>query len=211
MLLQIAGVSSFIRLNNIPLFYIAQSVNHPPSTRPGFDTWVRKIHWRRKWQPIPVFLAGESHGQRSLEGYSPWGRKSRTWLATKPPCVCVCVCVCVCILIWYFLSIHLSMDIFSHTLIIVNNTIVNIGVLKNSCSTVIESTCQCRRHKRCGFTPWIRKISCSRKWQPAPVFLPEKFQGTEEPGGLQSTGSQSRTRLSKQHSSKHGRTDIFSK
>ena len=31
------------------------------------------MHWRRKWQPIPVFLPGESHGQRSLEGYSPWG------------------------------------------------------------------------------------------------------------------------------------------
>ena len=32
----------------------------------GFDLWVRKISWRRKWQPIPVFLPGESHGQRSL-------------------------------------------------------------------------------------------------------------------------------------------------
>ena len=34
-----------------------------------------KIPWRRKWQPIPVFLSGESHGQRSLVGYSPQGRK----------------------------------------------------------------------------------------------------------------------------------------
>ena len=31
--------------------------------------------WRRAWQPSPVFLSGESHGQRSLAGYSPWGRK----------------------------------------------------------------------------------------------------------------------------------------
>ena len=31
--------------------------------------------WRRKWQPSPVFLSGESHGQRSLVGYSPWGHK----------------------------------------------------------------------------------------------------------------------------------------
>ena len=31
--------------------------------------------WRRKWQPTPVFLLGESHGQRSLAGYSPWSRK----------------------------------------------------------------------------------------------------------------------------------------
>ena len=36
--------------------------------------------WRRKWQRTPVLLPGESHGQRSLVGYSPWGRKSRTWL-----------------------------------------------------------------------------------------------------------------------------------
>ena len=33
------------------------------------------MHWRRKWQPLPVFLPGEFHGQRSLAGYSPWGRK----------------------------------------------------------------------------------------------------------------------------------------
>ena len=40
-----------------------------------FDPWVRKIPWRRKWQPTPVFLPGESHGQRSLVGYSPLGCK----------------------------------------------------------------------------------------------------------------------------------------
>ena len=43
--------------------------------RPGFDPWVGKIPWRRKWQPTPVFLPGKSHGLRSLVGYSPWGRK----------------------------------------------------------------------------------------------------------------------------------------
>ena len=41
----------------------------------GFDPWVGKIPWRRAWQPIPVFLLGESHGQRSLVDYSPGGRK----------------------------------------------------------------------------------------------------------------------------------------
>ena len=40
-----------------------------------FDPWVGKIPWRRKWQPSPVFLYGESHGQRSLVGYSAWGPK----------------------------------------------------------------------------------------------------------------------------------------
>ena len=37
-----------------------------------FDPWVGKIFWRRKWQPTPVFLPGEFHGQRSLACYSPW-------------------------------------------------------------------------------------------------------------------------------------------
>ena len=36
-----------------------------------FDPWVWKILWRRAWQPTPVFLRGEFHEQRSLEGYSP--------------------------------------------------------------------------------------------------------------------------------------------
>ena len=43
--------------------------------RHRFDPWVRKIPWRRAWQPTPVFLPGESHEQRSLVDYSPWGGK----------------------------------------------------------------------------------------------------------------------------------------
>ena len=43
--------------------------------RYSFDPWVGMIPWSRKWQPTPVFLAGKSHGQRSLVGYSPQGRK----------------------------------------------------------------------------------------------------------------------------------------
>ena len=38
--------------------------------RRGFDLWVRKTPWSRKWQPTPVFLPGESHGERRLAGYS---------------------------------------------------------------------------------------------------------------------------------------------
>ena len=43
--------------------------------RCGFNPWVGKTPWSRKWQPDPVFLPGKFHGQRSLVGYSPWGRK----------------------------------------------------------------------------------------------------------------------------------------
>ena len=53
---------------------MAQTVKSPPA-KP--EAWVRslvgKIPWRRAWQPTPVFLPGESHGQRSLAGYSPRG------------------------------------------------------------------------------------------------------------------------------------------
>ena len=41
----------------------------------GFDPWVGKIPWSRKWQTGPVFLPGQFHRQRSLVGYSPWGYK----------------------------------------------------------------------------------------------------------------------------------------
>ena len=44
--------------------------------RPRFCPWVAEIPWRREWQPTLVFLPEESHGQRSLVGYSPWGHKA---------------------------------------------------------------------------------------------------------------------------------------
>ena len=55
--------------------------------RPGFDPWVGKIPWRRKWQPTPVCLPGESHGRRSLVGYSPRGRKHRLHFTLFIHCV----------------------------------------------------------------------------------------------------------------------------
>ena len=56
------------------VFQMALVVKNPSAnaeniTRCGFDPWVRKIPWRRKWQPTPVFLPGEFHGQRRLAGY----------------------------------------------------------------------------------------------------------------------------------------------
>ena len=55
-----------------------------PSRRCRLDPWVGKIPWRKKWQPIPVFLPGKSHGQRSLVGNCPLGHKRvRHNLATQ--------------------------------------------------------------------------------------------------------------------------------
>ena len=49
-----------------------QSMRHK---KHGFNPWVKKISWRGKWQPTPVFMPGKFHGRRSLLGYSPWGCK----------------------------------------------------------------------------------------------------------------------------------------
>ena len=55
---------------------VAQTIKNPPAMQ---ETQIHSLSQedprRRKWQPIPVFLPGESHGQRSLAGYSPWGCK----------------------------------------------------------------------------------------------------------------------------------------
>ena len=55
-------------------------VKNPP-VRCEFYPRVEKIPWRRAGQPTPVFLPGESYGQKRLEGYRPWGCKSRTQLS----------------------------------------------------------------------------------------------------------------------------------
>ena len=47
-----------------------------------------------------------------------------------------------------------------------------------------ESVCQCKRHKRCRFNPWVGKIPWKRAGQPTPVFTPGKIPWTEEPGRL---------------------------
>ena len=74
--------------------------------RPGFNPWVWKISWRRKWLPTPISLLGEFHGQRRLVGYSPWGHKEldttelltlspslftrEPWLKRNEPRFCLC-------------------------------------------------------------------------------------------------------------------------
>ena len=50
-------------------------VKNPPANAGDTRDLAVKIPWSRKWQPTPVFLPGKSHGQRSLEGYSPQGHK----------------------------------------------------------------------------------------------------------------------------------------
>ena len=57
-------------------FLVAETVKNPLAMwKTQVSHWAGKILWRREWQPTPVFLPGESYGQRSLEGCSPWGCK----------------------------------------------------------------------------------------------------------------------------------------
>ena len=60
-------------------FPIGSAVKNPPAMQDPQDTQVQSLGWedpwRRKWQPTPVLLSGESHGQRSLAGYSSWSQK----------------------------------------------------------------------------------------------------------------------------------------
>ena len=66
----------------LEVYLVAQAVKHLPAMwETGFDPWVGKIPWRRKWQSTPVLLPGKYHCQRSLVGCSPWGCKESeiTW------------------------------------------------------------------------------------------------------------------------------------
>ena len=62
--------------------------------RQGFDPYVGKIRWRRKWQPNPVFLPGISHEQRSLVGYNP--RVAKESDTTKYTHTCMCITESLC-------------------------------------------------------------------------------------------------------------------
>ena len=71
--------------------------------RHGFNPWIGKIPWRRKLPSAPVFLPGESQGQRNLAGYSPWVCKESDMteqLSTYTQCVCVYIYICMYIYIY---------------------------------------------------------------------------------------------------------------
>ena len=76
----------------------------------GFDPWVGKMPWRKKWQPTPVFLPGKSHGQRSLLGYSPGCQKVGCDLVTKQqhgkPCIFICNLYEPCFMKYYWVWYH---------------------------------------------------------------------------------------------------------
>ena len=79
--------------------------------RRGFNPCVKKIPWRRKWQPTAVFLPGECHGQKSLAGYSPWSHKElatteHTHTHTHTHTVFM---KCFLLILHFFVSLHASL------------------------------------------------------------------------------------------------------
>ena len=178
--------------------------------RHGFEHWVGKIPWRRKWQPTPVFLPGKFHGQRSLAGYSLWGckelnmterlnyhhqgiwqligwrrglmKRSQRWSDT--------LCLDEQKNIG---AINMNTMIRDNSYLelhekcgsgnwVLNGTYELVKGLPRWCNGK-ESACPCRRWERWGFNPWVRKIPWIRKWQPTPVFLPGESHGQRSLAG----------------------------
>ena len=74
MMMMMVLIKLFNPYKGIPRWYSGKGSAYRCRRR-RFNNWVKKIPWRRKWQPTPVFLLGKSCGQKSLAGYSPRGCK----------------------------------------------------------------------------------------------------------------------------------------
>ena len=107
--------------------------------RPEFNPWVSKIPWRREWLLTQVFLPGKFHGQRGLLGYRQWSHKK-----IKPD--------------W---ATNITTHTHTHTH---THTLTYIGFPGSASGK--EPAWQCRRCKRCGFDPWVRKICWRRHGNP---------------------------------------------
>ena len=80
----IHAIDYYSPLQGLPRSSVGKGSHYNAKNPPGFNSWIGKILWKRKWQPASGFLPGESHGQRSLKG--PMGsQESENDLTTKPP------------------------------------------------------------------------------------------------------------------------------
>ena len=133
--------------------------------RCGFNSWVRKIPWSRKWQPSPVFLPSRrsevSLGLTELSSSCEFYGFPSESTSSAPE-----------------VPVEKSKGFW--------DSLPSASGTPRWLSGK-EPTCQCRRHKRCGFDPWVGKIPWCRKWQPAPVFLPGIFHGRRSLEGCSHT------------------------
>ena len=100
----------------------ASGANARRCERHGFNPWTGKIPWRRAWQSTPVFLPGESYGQRSLAGYDPWGHKQTwlKWLSIHTHSLHICLYSIYTKIIY----VHISKHIHMYTHVIYHNIYV---------------------------------------------------------------------------------------
>ena len=152
-----------------------------------------KIRVCRQWQPTPVLFPGKSHGRRSLEGCSPWGHKEldtseRLHFHFSLSCIgegngnapqCS------------YLENPRDGGAWWAAVYGVTQSQTRLKWVSSSSSSIYgymcsgfprgasgkEPACQCRRHKRCRFSPWIEKLPWRRAWQLTPEFLPGESHG----------------------------------
>ena len=129
--------------------------------------WHRRLNGHEFEQTL-----GDGEGEGSLACCSPWVAKSRARLSS---------CTATNAFLWMLFS--------PDTLMMLGNSKKRVGGFPGGVRGK-EPACQCRKHKRHGFSPWVRKSPWRRTWQPTLVFLPGKSPWTEEPGRLQAMRSQ---------------------
>ena len=132
------------------------------------------MHWRRKWQPTPVFLPGESQGRGSLMGCHLRGHTEldATEATQQQQQQLSSTSNSLNTLFPLPLAISFPSHCLSYSSFRCKQLFLRAELQLSRWHSGKESTYQCRRHKRCRFDPWVGKITWSRKWQPTPVLLP---------------------------------------
>ena len=126
--------------NVIPLWGLSHWLSGKASTcrcrRHRFDPWIRKVPWRRKWKPTPVFLPGKSHAERSLVGY----KRVRHTFATKQQHPTLGHMTC-----W----VHYRLDFNLHSISLFDSLVQLNNLYKKLCYTL---TCNRRHHAFLGIS-----------------------------------------------------------
>ena len=179
---------------------MAQIVKNLQCRRDGFDPWVGKIPWSRKWHPTTVFFPVKFRGQRNLVGYSPWSSKelhTTEQLNDNNKYTHTYICIYIHIYIYIHTHTYTYIYIYIHTHIYTYMYIsvyMYIQLLEKAMaphsSTLawkIPWTEEPGRLQSMGLLrvghDWATLFSLftfmhwRRKWQPTPVFLPGESQG----------------------------------
>ena len=176
-------------------------------------TWLSNFtftHWRRKWQPTPVFLPRESQGWGSLVGCRLWSRtESATTEATWQPqqhavfqssCVILHPTISAQVFRWphtltsgWHGHLFISVILMGTCNVVFLWFLIYTSLTTNGASQVAlveKNTSASRRCKRCRFNPWLGKSPGGRHGNPLQYSCLERIPWTEMPNGLQSMGTQ---------------------